>query len=133
MMGAADVTTTQDIIRLVDGFYDRVRKDELLGPIFNDVARVDWASHLPKMYAFWSSVLLGIPGFSGNPMATHRALATRVPLTDVAFERWLTLFRQTVDDYFVGRVAEDAKVRAARIASTMQFHISADSGRPPAA
>jgi hemoglobin len=132
-MGVADITTTGDIIQLVDGFYDRVRKDELLGPIFNDVARVDWALHLPKMYAFWSSLLLGIPGFLGNPMATHRALAMRVPLTDVEFERWLTLFRQTVDDSFAGRVAEDAKVRAARIASTMQFHINADSGRPPAA
>lgn len=121
-----DISSPSDIVRLVDAFYERVREDDLIGPIFNDVAQVDWAAHLPKMYAFWESILFGTAGFKGNPMAVHRALALRVPLTSVEFDRWVTLFHQTVDALFAGPYAEDAKSRAVRIAATMQFHIHAD-------
>ena len=126
---APDITTQSDIVRLVDAFYERVRDDDVLAPIFNDVAEVDWGAHLPKMYAFWASILFGTAGFKGNPMAVHRALAQRVGLTHVEFDRWLMLFRRTVDALFAGPRAEDAKDRAARIAITMQHHISTDRGR----
>jgi hemoglobin len=111
-----DLATRQDIIALVDGFYDRVRADDLIGPIFDGIARVDWAAHLPKMYDFWEAVLFGAGNFKGNPMAVHRALARQAPLTSDAFDRWLALFRETVDERFAGAVAEDAKDRAQRIA-----------------
>ncbi len=75
---ATDVTTYSDIVRLVDAFYDRVRDDDVLGPIFSDVARVGWATHLPKMYNFWASILFGAGDFKGNPMLVHRELALRV-------------------------------------------------------
>lgn len=122
----ANLATHDDVVRLVNAFYDRVRVDDLLGPIFNDIARVDWDAHLPKMYAFWSSVLFGTAGFRGNPLAVHRALAQRAPLTAVEFDRWVMLFHATVDELFSGHVADDAKVRAIRIAATMQYHIEAD-------
>lgn len=122
----ADLASHDDIVRLVNAFYDRVRGDDLLGPIFNDIAKVDWDEHLPKMYAFWSSVLFGTTGFRGNPLAVHRALAQRTPLTGVEFDRWVTLFHTTIDELFSGRVADDAKVRVLRIAATMQYHIEAD-------
>ncbi len=125
---ATDVTTYSDIVRLVDAFYDRVRDDDVLGPIFSDVARVGWATHLPKMYNFWASILFGAGDFKGNPMLVHRELARRVPLTHVEFDRWLSVFRDTVDGLFAGPHAEDAKNRAARIAITMQHHIRMDDG-----
>ena len=126
-----DIATRDDIVALVDGFYTRVRDDDLLGPIFDDIAHVDWAAHLPKMYDFWDAVLFGRAQFKGNPLAVHRALATRAPMTAAAFERWVVLFRATVDELFSGPVASEATQRAARIAMTMQYHIAADARAQP--
>jgi hemoglobin len=110
-------------VRLVDAFYERVRADDILGPIFNDVADVDWTTHLPKMYDFWDSVLFGTPGFKGDPLDAHRKLAMRVPLGEREFARWLMLFDDSVDALFIGPGADNVKLRAARIASVMQHHI----------
>jgi hemoglobin len=121
-----DIVSRDDIIQLVDGFYTRVQKDDVLGPIFNDIARVDWAAHLPKMYDFWESVLFGTAQFKGNPLAVHRALASRAPMTGAAFERWIVLFHKTVDELFDGAMAAQVKDRAERIAMTMQYHIETD-------
>jgi len=120
-----DLTSRTDIERLVDTFYARVRVDERLGPIFNETARVDWDEHLPRMYAFWEAVLFGVPGFKGNPLATHLALAQLTPLTAREFERWVDLFHQSVDALFAGPMAVAAKQRAASIAATMQEHLAA--------
>jgi len=120
-----DIRTRADIVRLVDGFYADVRRDAILGPIFDDVARTDWDVHLPKMYDFWESVLFGRGTFRGNPLAVHLALGERVPLGEREFGRWLELFSGQIDALFAGPVAEDAKFRAARIAAVMQHHLSA--------
>ncbi len=122
-----DIVSRQDIIALVDGFYTRVREDDLLGPIFDDIAQVDWAAHLPKMYDFWESVLFGRAQFKGNPLAVHRALAARAPMTDAAFGRWVVLFHTTVDELFSGPTAGYVKDRPVRIAMTMHYHIAADA------
>jgi hemoglobin len=133
-----DLASRDDVVRLVDAFYDRVRADALLDPIFDGVAHVDWAVHLPKMYAFWESVLFGATGYKGNPLAVHRALARQTPegpaaargsegvLTAHEFARWLELFHASVDELFAGPIAEEAKGRASRIAVVMQHHIAAD-------
>jgi hemoglobin len=123
-----DITSRDDIVRLVDAFYVEVRRDAILGPIFDDVARIDWAAHLPKMYEFWETVLFGRSMFRGNPLAVHLALAQRVPLGSREFGRWLELFHHTVDRLFDGPVASEAKVKASRIASVMQHHISEQTG-----
>jgi hemoglobin len=122
----SDIALLDDIVRLVDTFYERVRADEVLGPIFDEVARTDWNQHLPKMYAFWQTVLFGVSGFRGNPLAVHRDLATKVPLGESEFERWLGLFYQSVDALFSGERAEEVKLRASRIAAVMQQHLGAD-------
>jgi hemoglobin len=121
-----DIASRADIERLVNRFYERVRGDELLGPIFDDVAHTDWVRHLPKMYDFWEGVLFGVAGFRGNPLAVHRDLARRVPLGGREFGRWLDLFHESVDTLFSGPCAESAKARASRIAAVMQYHISSD-------
>lgn len=126
MSNRGDLASRADIERLVDTFYDRVRADDRLGPIFNDVAQVDWAAHLPKMYAFWGAILFGEAGFKGDPMAIHRALARRTPMTGAAFDRWVDLFHASVDALFDGPVAYEAKQRASRIAMVMQHHIAMD-------
>lgn len=124
MNTTADIATRADIVRLVDSFYRLVREDEILGPIFDDVAQVDWAAHLPKMYDFWEAVLFGRPTFKGNPLAVHLALAQKTPLTSHEFDRWVALCHATVEELFEGEVADMARLRASRIATTMQYHLT---------
>lgn len=82
----------EDAIRtLVHAFYGRVRRDEVLGPIFN-VAVDDWDAHLAKLCDFWSSVLLMTGRFKGSPMAAH---ARNPAIRDEHFARWLALFERT--------------------------------------
>jgi hemoglobin len=87
--------TEQQISELVDRFYDRVRADALLGPIFDRAIGNSWALHLAKMKAFWSSVMLASRAYKGNPMMTHLALPR---LGREHFERWLELWRETVPE-----------------------------------
>ena len=118
-----DITDSRDVARLVNVFYDRVRDDDILGPIFDDIAHVDWATHLPRMYDFWESVLFARATFKGAPLLVHRALAQRTPLAPATFDHWIWLFQSTVDDLFSGPMAEHAKNSAARIAATMEHTI----------
>ncbi|MEP6670686.1 MAG: group III truncated hemoglobin [Chthoniobacter sp.] len=113
-MNLRDISTATDIQTLVDSFYDRVGRDELLAPIFNDVAHVDWATHLPIMYRFWESMLFGAGTYEGAPFPKHAVL----PVQKEHFVRWLALFVETVNAHFAGPKAEEAKGRAASIADT---------------
>ena len=120
-----DITDRRDVACLVNVFYDRVRDDRLLGPIFDDVAHVDWATHLPRTYDFWESVLLPASLCSkGTPLVVHCALARHTPITAEAFDRWVTLFKTTVDDLFTGTMADHAKHSAVRIAATVEQHVT---------
>lgn len=103
----ADIKNLEDIRLFVDKFYHNVAQDQLIGPVFADVIE-DWAPHLEKMYQFWNAALFGVPGFRGNPFAKHAPL----PINAAHFDRWLSLFNETIDENFEGEMAEDAKNRA---------------------
>jgi hemoglobin len=105
-----------DIKLLVDSFYQKVNSDELLSPIFNDLAQVNWAEHLPTMYQFWGSLLFRQNSYRGQPWPKHAVL----PVNASHFSRWLSLFKSTVDELFIGPKAEEAKNAAASIADTFQ-------------
>ncbi len=118
-----DIKTRQDIILLVDTFYDKVKKEPTLGYIFDQVAKVDWSKHLPVMYSFWSSILLGEKSFGGNPMKKHIELGKITPMTEVEFSAWKKIFTETVYELFEGDKANEAVVRAENIARLMLFKI----------
>lgn len=120
-----DIETRKDIEQLVDTFYGKVKNHYRLGPIFNDIAHVNWDTHLPNMYAFWAGLLLGEHTFSGNPMQKHKALSKLTPITEAEFSDWLLLFTQTTDELFQGEKADEAKARAAGIARLMLHKIQA--------
>ena len=124
-----DIANRADVQLLVDTFYTKVRADETIGYLFNDVAQVNWALHLPRMYDFWENILFQTGGFKGNPMAAHVQLHQRSPLTAAHFEQWLKLFLATVDELFDGDMAELIKQRARSISTMMQIkvHPSGDS------
>jgi hemoglobin len=113
-----DIETDDDIKTLIDAFYEKVKRDDLIGYIFQDVAKVDWAHHLPRMYAFWQFLLLGKDTYQGNPMEVHLKLSEKVTLTSEHFGRWLSLFHETIDDHFEGKHAEEARHRSNLIALT---------------
>ncbi len=109
---------------MVDDFYEKVQKDEIIGFIFTDIAKVDWSKHLPKMYAFWEMILMGTGEYKGNQMAKHQELNHKIKLEERHFERWLALFNETVDKDFEGTNAEEAKKRAKWIADVVFYKIS---------
>ncbi len=119
-----DITSSTEVEILVNAFYEKVRADDVLGPIFDQVARVNWSAHLPKMYAFWETVLFGAGTFRGNPLAAHAKL---VPLTDMGrekFEHWLVLFKGTVDSLFAGEKADHIKRAAEDMANVIYSKIN---------
>lgn len=114
---AADITTRADCEQLVRAFYGAAFEDELLGPIFRDVAKLDLESHVPRFTSFWETVLLGARSYGGGAFVPHYELDQQVPLTRELFARWVLLWSSTVDALFVGPVADDAKLRARRVAA----------------
>lgn len=114
-----DIQTKEDIKLLVDSFYGKVNSDELLSPVFNIEAGTDWEHHMPKMYQFWGTQLIGTMDYQGFPFPPH----TKVALTTTHFKRWLKLFFETVDEHFEGATAELAKYKATNIANVFQYRL----------
>jgi hemoglobin len=110
--------------RLVDAFYERVRADELLGPIFEEHVR-DWPDHLLRLRGFWSMVLLRSGSYSGRPLAPHLVLAPRAE----HFDRWLALFEETAGTVLPAAEAALAVDRARRIADSFELAIGSAEGR----
>lgn len=94
---------SEDEIRLlVNAFYDKIRADPELGPIFMRAITGDWGPHLEKMYDFWSSVMLTSGRYKGNPVAVHQRING---LEIRLFDHWLTLFGQACDETFGAETA----------------------------
>lgn len=124
-----DIESDDDIRTLVHTFYGRIQKEERLGPIFNEVANVDWDHHLPRMVDFWSNLLFQTGRFKGRPMQKHFPL----PIRKSDFPRWVNLFHTTVDDLFEGERATHAKRMASQVASTFAVRMAmADALEPEA-
>ncbi len=123
---ARDLDDPAEIAEMVRRFYADVAQDDVLGPMFNDVARVDWSEHLPKLTAFWCRALLSMPGYEGNPYQAHLEVHARRPLERRHFERWLDLFHETVDLGWIGPRAQRAKELARRVALVHSKQIVGD-------
>jgi len=118
-----DIENRKDIELLITIFYEKVRSDETIGYIFNDIAKVDWEKHLPIMFDFWENVLFYTGAYNGNPMIVHQHLHRVVPLTKTHFKQWEKLFTGTVDELFDGNNAILANQRALSISTVMQMKI----------
>lgn len=118
-----DISSRKDIELLVAVFYDKVKADETLGPVFTEVARINWEKHLPLMCDFWENAILFTGTYQGNPMDLHTHLHKAMPLLQVHFQKWNQLFINTVDDLFKGEKALLAKQRALKISEVLQSKI----------
>jgi hemoglobin len=117
------IENREDIAQLVHSFYEKIRTDALLGPIFDSQIREEaWPAHLRKLTDFWETNLFGISKFKGSPTLKHiqvdKNLGFRIDQKH--FGQWLQLWFETIDDLFEGELADKAK-QAARKMSTGQF------------
>ncbi|MBD1425183.1 group III truncated hemoglobin [Sphingobacterium arenae] len=115
----ADIQTLDNVKLMVNTFYGRVQKDDLIGPIFNAKLEDHWPEHLEKMYTFWQTILLDEYTYQGRPFPPHAQL----PIEAEHFDRWLQLFDKTVNDLFAGPVAEEAKSRGRKMAALFQVKL----------
>ncbi|HEX3976114.1 MAG TPA: group III truncated hemoglobin [Solirubrobacteraceae bacterium] len=115
-----DITNRDDCERLVRAFYGRALTDPVIGFIFVDVAKLDLEAHVPRLASFWETILLGAQSYGGGAFRPHAVINGQVRLRAGHFERWLWLWRTTVDELFAGERAELAKTHADRVARA--FH-----------
>ena len=120
MSNQPEILTINDIKLLVDTFYNRIREDELLSPIFNERIQNKWPEHLDKMYRFWQTVLLAEHTYFGSPFPPH----AKLPVGHEHFSAWLALFNKTVDELFTGDKATEAKWRADKMAEMFEAKIA---------
>ncbi|MYN18009.1 globin [Rugamonas sp. FT107W] len=110
--------TPESIATLVHEFYDEVRADPVLQPVFDGAIGDNWTPHLARMVDFWSTVMLGSRNFQGNVFGKHMLLNG---VTPDHFLRWLTLFEATATRLFNPADAAEFKTVARRIAASLQY------------
>ncbi|MCK0132169.1 group III truncated hemoglobin [Flavobacteriaceae bacterium F08102] len=120
-MNKKDITNLSDIKILVCEFYDKVRLNEVLAPIFNAVIKGKWPYHLEKMVRFWQTILLQEHTYKGAPFPVHIDL----PIGQEHFEIWVALFNQTVHENFEGAKALEAIDRANKMAMMFSYKLAA--------
>ncbi len=108
---------------LVRAFYARVRRDPLIGPVFEDKVH-DWEVHIGRLCTFWSSVALMSGRYHGQPMTVHLPL----PIDTPHFDRWVEIFAATAQDVCPPAAAAHFLDRASRIADSLELGIAAQKG-----
>lgn len=124
MTERSDLASRADIVMLASTFYRRAFADELLGPIFIDIAKMDLEKHLPIICDFWENILFRTGAYRGGAFAPHVMLNQQVALDWPKFERWLEIWTGTVDDLFAGPYADIAKAHAENVAHAFSDRLS---------
>jgi len=113
--------TREHIKELVIHFYSRVQKDELLGPIFNEVAQVDWDHHIPLLCQFWNSIMLKTNEYRGNAYMKHVLLKKQAEIREEHFVRWLEIFKQEAIKHIPTDAAEKIIEKSSLIAKSLRY------------
>ena len=112
-----DIETEAHIREIVDAFYGGIEAEPAISRFFEGV---DLPGHLPKMYAFWSSVVLHTGAYGGRPFDPHAHLPGLAP---EHFGAWIERFHRTIDARFAGPVADEMKAKASQIGSVFQWKL----------
>lgn len=110
----------ESILKLMDIFYDKIRKNEKLGPIFNNAIGTDnqsWQEHKKKIGNFWMGMLLGEGNYTGQPLKAHLELP---PFPKDFFEIWLELFNESLKNIYKDDITNIILQRAQMIARHFQ-------------
>jgi len=113
-----DIRTREDIFNLVSLFYAKIRKENTLGPIFNQIIN-NWDEHLDRLTDFWETNLLFVTNYKGNPIRVHQKVDATFQgtITENHFGIWLNLWFATIDELYTGEKAETAKRRARKMST----------------
>ncbi|WP_432411215.1 group III truncated hemoglobin [Rasiella sp. SM2506] len=119
-----EIENREDIFQLVSTFYEKIRKDPLLGPIFNTAIQ-DWDAHLEHLTNFWESNLFFKKTYTGNPLEKHVEVDQKNnnEINEMHFGVWLNLWFETVNDLFIGERAQLAKNRARNMGTFIHLKI----------
>ena len=119
-----DIKSRNDIETIVGTFYTKALEDDVIKHFFHDVVKVDLSKHLPVITDFWESILLETQVYKDNAMSKHMALHRLSPMGKEHFDRWLSLWDETVTSLYLGPKADLAIERAQQIGMLMQHKIS---------
>ena len=120
---ARRLTTTRSDLRdsdlgdLLAFFYAAIADDPLLAPYF---ASLDMSTHMPRIVAFWSTMLFHTGRYSGSAFRPHLSMPG---LGGEHFARWVATLEYTLDARFVGENVRRMKDLAHRIAHSMQLRL----------
>ena len=116
----------EEIAFLVRSFYQKIRADERLGPLFNEMIH-DWEPHLEKLTDFWEgNLLFGIKTkFKGDPAKAHQRADeySGHSISMEHFGHWINLWIATIDEHFEGDSAQRAKMLARKMATFLFLKI----------
>lgn len=113
--------TKEHIKQLVLHFYQRVQQDDVLGPIFNDVAKIDWDHHIPLICQFWNSIMLKTNEYHSNAYQKHVILGEKTSLSEAHFTRWLMLFQEEAFKHLPLEAAQLITEKAGMIANSLKI------------
>jgi hemoglobin len=115
-----DIQTKEDLLFLMEAFYSKMMKDQKIGYIFTDVAKLNLKHHLPLLADFWNNALFHTGGYKNNVVQIHKNLNELETLTPEHFKHWQFLLSETIGENFVGEIAEKLKLRASQVGMTIQ-------------
>lgn len=114
-----EIQSRFDVEELVHTFYVEVRKDKLLGPIFDHMIQREelWEHHLTKLVDFWEVNLLKTGKYEGTPIELHLWVDMQISykMNQTHFDRWLALWHENLNLRFTGEIAKNAHDRAENI------------------
>ena len=124
MEGKRDIENREDIERLLTAFYTKVFSDDLISYFFIEVVPLDLKTHIPVISDFWEAILFNKHTYRKNVMEVHQHISSLSSIKKEHLDRWLLLFRQTLDEFFSGEKTELAKQRAQSIATLMDIKLN---------
>jgi hemoglobin len=119
-----DIESRGDLEKMLETFYKKVFKDDLISHFFIEVVPLNLETHIPVITDFWESVLLDGRGYRKNVMEIHLNISEKSKIEKVHLDRWVKIFSETVDEFFEGPKATLAKQRASSIATMMNIKIT---------
>ena len=119
-----DISGRSDVHTLVNTFYDRIRVDVYLGPIFNKHIS-DWPAHIEHLTDFWEGNLFMKRIFKGHPLHVHKRVDKEegYMINEHHFGIWLNHWVQTINSLYEGEKAELAKFKARKIGTFFLVHL----------
>jgi len=119
-----DIENREDLVLLLNSFYQKAFKDDLIGRFFTQVVPLDLNTHIPIIADFWESVVFGSRGYRKNVMEVHRHIHQLSSIKKEHLDQWIKLFSGTVDELFEGEKAILIKQRAKSIATLMDIKLN---------